>query len=202
MNDEERRVDELNNTEESPPQEKASASNSERDLPSLLSELQEASRERTQFKSLAQRVQADFINYRKRVQEEQKEQLNNATSRIILRILPVLDDFKLAVDHAAQTETVGPWLEGMRMIQRKLEGLLESEGVSQIRALGKAFDPFEHEALAYREDTAQPEGQVVMVIRDGYKLNGRVIRPAQVVVTKKTTELGDMPTEGAREKEA
>lgn len=204
MSDEERRMDELGNTLEPSSQEKAEASASvpEAELQPLRAELEEASRERTQFKSLLQRVQADFINYRKRVEEEQKEQLKNASSRIILRILPILDDFKLAVDHAAQTESAGPWLEGMQMIQRKLQALLESEGVSQITALGKAFDPFEHEALAYREGTDQPEGQVVLVVNEGYKLNGRVIRPAQVIIAKSTAHRGDTPKEGAQEKEA
>jgi molecular chaperone GrpE len=154
-------------------------------LEALRAELEEANRERGEFKSLLQRVQADFINYRRRVEEEREEYQRQANARLILKLLPVLDEFSLALDHAARTEAEVPFLEGVRLIHRKLLALLESEGVSRIEALGKGFDPWEHEAMAYQETNECEEGKVVMVLRDGYKLHGRLLRPAQVVVAKR-----------------
>ena len=153
-------------------------------LEELTSQLEEAQREGEQFRRLLQRVQADFSNYRKREEEERQEHEQQANERLILKLLPVLDEFELAIDHAAGSNADRQWSEGVRLIHRKVSSILESEGVVRIEALGKQFDPFEHEAVVYQETDKEPEGKVMAVLRGGYKLRGKVLRPAQVAVAK------------------
>jgi molecular chaperone GrpE len=131
-----------------------------------------------------QRVQADFINYKRRTEEDREEQQRYSNSRLIIKLLPVLDEFVLAIDHASKSGSAPSWLEGISLIQRKLNSLLESENVVKIQAEGKAFDPFEHEAMAYQESTEYPEGHVMSVVRNGYKMHGRVLRPALVILAR------------------
>ena len=147
-----------------------------------------------QMKAMLQRAQAELINYRRRAEEEKEEMLKYASSRVVLKILPVLDEFALAIAHAESTASQQPgsdgndsqasWLEGVRLIHRKLNTLLESELVGKIEAEGKPFDPLEHEAMGYQESAELPEGHIMSVVREGYKMHGRVIRPALVVLAK------------------
>lgn len=153
----------------------------------LQAQLDEAEREKSQFKALAQRGQADFANFRKRADEEKLELLGTAKSQVILRILPALDDIQRAI---SQTPTAGSevdngWLEGFRLIERKLNSMLGSEGLQRIEAEGFAFNPWEHEIVSYLDVPKRKEGEVLEVTREGYKMNGKVLRPAQVVVVKK-----------------
>jgi molecular chaperone GrpE len=159
----------------------------------LKAESEESSREKAQFREMLQRAQADLINYKRRTEEEREEQQKYANSRLINKLLPVVDDFNLAIDHAPRprpdgaeaSDAAASWLEGIRLIQRKLHSLLESESVTRIEVEGREFDPFEHEAMAYQESAEHQEGQVLAVVRDGYKLHGRVIRPALVILARK-----------------
>ena len=154
-------------------------------IESLEPQLEEANRERGQFKALLQRVQADFQNYKHRAEEEREELQQRASADIILKLLPILDDFSIAFDHVgANNEEEQSWREGFSLIYRKLWSMLEAEGVSTIEAQGKPFDPWEHEALGQEETTEHPAGTVVRVIRAGYKLRDRVLCPAQVIVAK------------------
>ncbi len=170
----------------------------ERDMPRNLmdemeaarAEIEESTREKEQIREMLQRVQADFVNFRRRAEEEREDQQRYANTRLILKLLPVVDDFNLAIDHASESESDAPWVEGVRLIQRKLNALLESENVNRTEAEGMEFDPLEHEALGYEDTTDHNEGQIVKVVRDGYKMQGRVIRPALVILAKRpqTTE--------------
>ena len=136
------------------------------------------------LREMLQRVQADFVNYRRRSEEEREEHQKYANSRLILKLIPVLDDFNLAIDHAAGSEADPSWLEGIRLIHRNMQTLLESESVTKIQVDGKEFDPFEHEAIGSQESSEHREGHIVSVVREGYKLGGRIIRPAMVIVAK------------------
>ncbi len=149
-------------------------------------EMEALKSEKEQLKSTLQRAQADLVNYRNRAEAERNDLLKYGNSRLLVRLLPILDDFNLALDQAPNSETPEPWLEGFRLIHRKLHSLMDSEGVTQIEAEGKSFDPSEHEALAQQESADHEDGQVMSVVRDGYKLQGRVLRPAQVIVAKNT----------------
>ena len=157
-------------------------------IPSVIpeEEMEALKSEKEQLKSTLQRAQADLVNYRNRAEAERNDLLKYGNSRLLVRLLPILDDFNLALDQTPNSETPEPWLEGFRLIHRKLHSLIESEGVTQIEAEGKGFDPSEHEALAQQESADHEDGQVMSVVRDGYKLQGRVLRPAQVIVAKNT----------------
>lgn len=147
--------------------------------------LDEALREKEQFRAMAQRAQADLINYRRRAEEEQGEARRHATTQMILKVLGVADGLERALALVPDDAVTPGWLEGLRLVQRKIESVLESEGVTRIEALGRPFAPSEHEAVLYEvaPDGAE-EGMVARVIREGYKLKGKAIRPAQVVVSK------------------
>lgn len=146
------------------------------------------------------RVQADFANYKRRTDEERLELQRHANSRLVLKLLPILDEFVLAIQHASKDGPDPSWLEGISLIQRKFNALMESENVAKIEALGREFDPFEHEAMAYQESPDHPEGCVMFVVREGYRLNERVLRPALVVLAKRP-EQEIASSDGVSEKE-
>lgn len=129
----------------------------------------------------AKRMQADFENYKKRTQTEKSEFARYANTDLILQILPVLDNFRLAVKHLPEDLAENDWVAGIRHIESQLEQILSSEGVETITADGSQFDPNVHEAV---EEVAsdKPPGEIVEEIRRGYRLNGKVIRPAKVKV--------------------
>ena len=146
--------------------------------------LEEALREKTQFRAIAQRAQADLINYRKRVADEQRELRRNANIDLLLKFLGVVDDLDRAMGMVPENAVAPGWMEGLNLVQRNLANILESEGVTKIDAEGLPFEPWGHEAVSYQETPDSEEGIVTSVIRDGYKLRDRVIRAAQVVVSK------------------
>ncbi len=158
------------------------------DIDQLKAELEEAQRERGQYHNLLLRVQADSVNYKRRVEEEREELQQRANAVLVLQLLPTLDDFERAIQHAPDDDALRPWAEGVEMVYNKLKGILESFGVTRIEALGMGFDPYEHEALLREFADGIPEGKVVSVVREGYKLMGRVLRPAQVTVSKGRAE--------------
>lgn len=165
---------------EAPPEE-----TEEKDEMTLIQErLDEALREKDQFRSIAQRAQADLINYRKRVADEQQELRRNANTDIILKFLGVADDLNRAMDMVPEDAVAPGWMEGLTLVQRNMANVLDSEGVSKIEAEGQPFEPWGHEAVFYQETPDGEEGIVTDVIRNGYKLHDRVIRAAQVVVSK------------------
>ncbi len=144
--------------------------------------MEDIEREREQYKAMAQRAQADLVNYRRRVAEERQELQRNANSSLILKFLSVVDDFERAI--ALLPEDAAGWQEGLMLVKRNLDNLLESEGVSKIEAAGKPFDPWEHEAVHYLETPDADDGTIIEVFRDGYRLHDRVLRASQVIVAK------------------
>jgi len=126
-----------------------------------------------------QRAQADFINYKRRSEQEKEEVSKFANAVFMLNLLPVLDDLERALA-SIPAELVGfAWVEGISLIERKLRASLEAQGLSQINALGEPFDPELHEAAMHGKGE---EGMVVEELQRGYKLHDKVIRPAMVVV--------------------
>ncbi len=165
------------------------AAGSQEQVDVLRATLEEAEREKSQFKGLLQRVQADFANYRKRVDSEREEQQQIATGRILLRLIAIMDDFERALARAPSGADEGvraqqAWTDGIKLIYRNLQALLESEGVASIDAKGRPFDPSAHEAVLMQETAEAPEGTVVAIARPGYKHKDRILRPAQVVVAR------------------
>ncbi len=166
------------------PEEPISEGGEEADENKLQEQLDEALREKDQFRAIAQRAQADLVNYKKRVTEEIQESRRSATTGILLRTLSVVDDPGRTHDLIPE-ETVAPgWSEGLTLVLRNLNTVLESEGVQRIEALGRDFDPREFEAVMHEETAKVDEGTVVHVVREGYKHRDRVLRAVQVVVAK------------------
>lgn len=138
--------------------------------------------ERDQFKAIAQRAQADFINYKRRMEEERSVLVRNAANNVISRLLPVVDDLQRAVDNLP-AEAPPSWSEGVKLVLQNLHALLSSEGVTVCDpAPGDEFDPAQHEAVYHQPTEAQPAGSVLTTVRRGYRTPDRVLRPAQVVV--------------------
>lgn len=148
----------------------------------LRAELDEANKTGQEYLQLLQRVQADFNNFRRRAEQQRTEQANAVKSDMVLKILPVLDDFDRALEAMPEDDKTSDWGQGVALIERKLRAVLEDEGVQRIQALGKPFDPWEMEAVDYVPVPGCQEGEVIDVTRDGYKLGERVVRPAQVRV--------------------
>ena len=175
-------TNEPRDAQETPPD----ALRAEQQVTELKARLEETERETGQFKALLQRVQADFANYRKRADSEREEQQRYANGRLLLKLVAVVDDLARALEHApAGPDTSGGWLEGVKLTNRNLHTILESEGVSPIQALGQPFDPSAHEAVLLQESADAPEGTVLAVARAGYKQHDRILRPAQVVVSRR-----------------
>lgn len=128
-----------------------------------------------------QRAEADFENYKKRVEQEKSDTIKYANAALVLNLLPVLDDLDRAFKSLPDKLSHSSWTEGIRMIHRKLQATLEAQGVSPIKALGETFDPAIHEAVA---QGVGEEGKIIDEAQKGYTLHGRVIRPAYVVVGK------------------
>jgi molecular chaperone GrpE len=154
----------------------------EEQVSALGRDLEAARREVSQNLDLAQRAQAELANYRRRADEERASFQKYSNSRLITRLLVVIDELDLAIVQAGEHSTNSPWLEGIKLIQRKLSNLLDSEGVAKIDAVGVVFNPLEHEALEIQETNTHPPGYITKVVRSGYRLHDRVIQPAKVVV--------------------
>lgn len=121
------------------------------------------------------RLQADFENYRKRMMREQTSVADRATAAFVTRLLPVLDSFERALSHGDS---------GLGAVHKSLMEILHSEGLEEISALGKPFDPTVHEAVESRDDDDVNEAVCAEVYRAGYRFKGSVLRPAMVVVAR------------------
>jgi molecular chaperone GrpE len=152
------------------------------DLETLRAELAEIEQKADEYLRLAQRTQADFINYRRRVDEERAVFAREANLAYILRLLPVLDDFERALANAAPEQLESNWGRGIELVERNLRGLLAADDVQRIVAEGAEFDPREHEGVGRQPSADVPEVHVLHVVRQGYRKGDRVIRPAQVIV--------------------
>ncbi len=153
----------------------------------LKSYLELAQKEAADNLDASLRAQAEMANFRRRTDEDRINNTKYSNSRLIGNILPVLEELELAVTHAeasagAEDSANGQLLEGIKLIQRKLTGVLESEGVAAIEAVGLMFNPLEHEAVGTEETTEVEAGYVTQILRPGFRLHDRIIRPAQVMV--------------------
>jgi molecular chaperone GrpE len=146
-------------------------------------ELDAARAEAAQYREHLQRLQAEFENYRKRVLKEQTQAVELAARPVIMRLLEVLDDFDLALMHAQDRPDFDRFLHGVELVYAKLLDTLRAEGLERIEAQGKPFDPELHEALM-QSGGGEGDPVVADVLRPGYTLKGRVIRPAGVKVER------------------
>jgi len=147
----------------------------------LKKQLDENQAQTAEYKDGWQRAVADFQNYRKRVERENGEVYQNAVAGIIKRYLPILDDLERALQSRPDDRA---WVEGIELIYRKLQAILEAEGLKRIEAEGQMFDPNLHEAISQEPAEGYESGQVIAIVQNGYMLGKRVIRPAMVRVAQ------------------
>ena len=134
------------------------------------------------------RATADFDNFRKRAARERQESIRFANEALLEKLIPVLDNFDMALAAAAQSaqgEATQSLQTGINMIYQQFKQALIDSGLEEIDATGKHFDPNLHEAVSQRDEADVPEGQVVQQLRKGYRLRERLIRPATVIIARK-----------------
>jgi len=154
------------------------------ELEQLRAELEEARARAAEYLDGWQRTQAEFSNYKKRLEAERSQMVALANVDLLRKLLPVADDLGRAVRTLPDGPEGAVWLEGLLLIKRKLDALLESEGVERIESEGQLFDPRFHEAVTHEAVEGYEEGQIIGEVQPGYKLGERVLQPALVRVAK------------------
>ena len=149
-----------------------------------LDELGEAKRERDEYLELAQRTRADFENYRKRVAKETSDALARGKAELARELLPVIDNLERALSAGSDPAAHGALVEGVGLVLDELRGRLGDAGVESFDPAGERFDPQLHEALSTQPAEGAEAGIVLETLQKGYRLNGQVLRPAKVVVSK------------------
>ena len=125
------------------------------------------------------RAQADFINYKRRLEQEKLEMGVYANTQLILTLLPILDDFERAFESISPKMAKANWVEGIKLVERKLKTTLEAQGLSPIHAIGETFDPNLHEAVMHVKGE---DGKVIQELQKGYRLHDKILRPSKVAV--------------------
>lgn len=149
-----------------------------------LREALDEERERSQeYLSQIKYLQADFDNYSKRLKRDVEERVREGNEQLISELLPIIDDLEKAIEVSECEHS--PLQDGVKIILKQLKNILSEESLSEIEALGKSFDPTKHEAMGQIETSEYPEGVVVKVLRKGYIIDGRVLRPSLVEVSKR-----------------
>ncbi len=160
------------------------------DVESLKALLEDERQKSQGFMASWQRAAADYRNYKRRVEEERSETARFASAALIINLLPMIDDLERALMNV-DTHLAGlTWVDGIRLIHRKFQAVLEMTGVQEIEADGQTFDPSQHEAVS---QCPGEENKIIAVVQKGYKLGDRVIRPAMVVVGDGTVSGGGNP---------
>ncbi len=161
----------------------AAAEAAEDDIADLRRRLEEAEAQVAEHKDQWLRSVAEFKNYKRRTETERAEMIKKAGSGVLLKLLPIVDDFERAAGSVPEEIASHSWWSGTQLIGQKLRTLLESEGVTPIESVGEEFDPNVHEAVMYEEAEGQ-DNKVTAELQKGYRLHERVLRPAMVKVGK------------------
>ena len=162
----------------------APVSVSPEEFENLKKELEETRTKANEYLDGWQRARAEFANYKKRVDRDQAQTYQVATGNVVRRFLEVLDDLERALKNRPKEGEGAVWSEGIELIYRKLLNMLENEGVKPMEIENDFFDPNLHEAVVSEENSDYESGQIIEVIRQGYKLGDRIIRPAMVRVAR------------------
>jgi molecular chaperone GrpE len=147
----------------------------------LQSQLTEAESRASEYKDSWMRAQAEFQNYKKRIERDNELMYASMKGDIVKKVLPVLDDLERALQNRPEDNA---WANGIELVVRKLQGVLDSEGIKRIEAEGTAFDPNFHEAISHEPADGIESGHVIAVVQNGYVFGERVIRPALVRVAQ------------------
>ncbi|MEE8163420.1 MAG: nucleotide exchange factor GrpE [Anaerolineae bacterium] len=154
------------------------------ELEALRQELEEAKAQAAEYLDGWQRARAEFANYKKRNEQERQELFKLANTTLITKLLPIFDDFERAFQALPSNLLSLTWIDGVALIYRRLQAILEAEGLTLIETEGQSFDPLLHEAVTYEESAEHEEGQIIGEVQRGYKLGDRILRPALVRVAK------------------
>lgn len=151
------------------------------DVESLREALSEEKEKAEKYLANWQRAQADFINFKKRTEQERGDNARLANAVLMASLLPVLDDLERALNNVSTKLAGFTWVDGIGLIYRKLQAILESQGLERIETEGKDFDPNFHQTVLYEDGE---EGKIIEELQKGYMLHGRLLRPTLVKVGK------------------
>jgi len=151
-------------------------------------EIEEERRKAEEYLTRLKYVQADYLNFRKRIEKEIEEVKKYSNERFIISLLEVVDELEMALEAGKKTNSIKILLDGVEMTLKKLNKILEGEGVKKIEALGKMFDPNIHYVIARVEKDDIEEGTILEEVRKGYIMKDRVIRPSIVKVAVKSSK--------------
>lgn len=154
------------------------------EIESLKQELSDWQSKAEEYLDGWQRARAEFANYKKRVERDQAQAYQITAASVIRRFLEVLDDLDRALKNRPQNGDGATWSEGIELVYRKLIVILEAEGVKVMDAQGEVFDPNLHEAISHEENGEYESGQIIEVLKNGYWIGDKVLRPALVRVAK------------------
>ena len=165
--------------------------------PDFIKLLADTQRKADDYLDSWKRTQADFINYKRRAEQEKMEMGVYANTQLILSLLPVLDDFERAVDSLTPKLAKTDWVHGIRLVESKLRKTLKAQGVIPIKAVGEAFDPNLHEAVMHVKGE---DGQVVQELQKGYRLHDKILRPSKVAVGNGEPVIADQVEEQSKKR--
>ena len=148
-------------------------------------QLEKKTKELSEYVEHMQRLQAEFENYKKRSIREKEDTVKYANEKLILKLVEVADDFKRALTAAEDAKTIDSLTEGFVLTSKKLDKILADEGVEEIPAVGKQFDPLLHDALLVEHSEDHSDDIIIEEVERGYTLKSKVIRPSKVKVCKK-----------------
>jgi molecular chaperone GrpE len=171
------------------------------EVAALRQELEEAKAKEAEYLDGWQRARAELANARKRFQREREQAYANSKADLLIRLLPVVDDFDRAFESLPDNPSTASWIEGVKLVQRKFLVFLEQERVEAIEAAGQEFDPLLHQAVTHEPSTEVPEGLIIAEIQRGYRVSDRVLRPGVVRVSAGPPPEPEPDTE-AKEQEA
>ncbi|MEM3525995.1 MAG: nucleotide exchange factor GrpE [Candidatus Jordarchaeaceae archaeon] len=161
------------------------AKNEAEDVELLKKALEEEKKRADDYLNRLKYLQADFENYMKRMEKERGEILKREKTRLISRLLVILDELELAIKNGKNAQDKNILVEGVEMVFNKFQKLLCEEGLCEIEALGKPFNPELHEAALVVQTDAHPNNTVIEELRKGFMINGKVVRPSSVKVAKR-----------------
>ncbi len=151
---------------------------------SLEEQLKNALAEAADYKDRWMRGQAEFANARKRMERQRVETYGNAKADVVLKFIPAMDDFERAIANTPENIREDSWYEGIQLVERKFNTLLETLNITLIPAVGELFDPNIHEAISQEPSEEFESGLVCRELQKGYKVGDRVIRPSLVIVAQ------------------
>lgn len=181
MADKKDKQEEINETQPSEAEMPVEANQDSAEREALVNQLKEAEAKIVEYKDGWARSQAEFQNYKKRIERDNELTYASMKGDIIKKVLPALDDLERALQNRPTDDA---WASGIELIARKLQNILDGEGVKRIEAKGMAFDPNFHEAISHEPSDEVESGHVIEIVQNGYMLGERVIRPALVRVAQ------------------